>query len=246
LLSPVEFDAALNPHDPGWSVAPRERLAARTVHLGPGPFDPHTLVPDPRGWTGLLVLEGLVLVEVEAGRAPAGWLVGAQDIVRPWEMNEISLTAQASWRIVSQARVALLDRDFARRTAGSPVIVDTLLAKAAQTTHWLLAKSLITATPVVEERLLLLFALLGERWGKATREGIMIGLPLTHRLLASLVGARRPSVSTALGALTEEGLLRRDPNGGWLIRRSGIYPEPCEPRCWQRYVEALGFERVTA
>jgi hypothetical protein len=186
-----------------------------------------------------------MLVEVEAGRAPAGWLVGSQDILRPWEMNEVSLTEGATWRVVSSARVALLDRTFARRLTTRPEIVQTLLARATQTTHWLLAKSLITATPVVEERLLLLFALLGERWGKATRDGITIGLPLTHRLLASLVGARRPSVSTALGALAAEGLLSRDPRGGWTLSRSGIYPDSCEPRCWRRYVRALGLDGET-
>jgi hypothetical protein len=244
-LSAVEFDADLRPRPPGASSPHRVPLTARAVELAAGPFDPLRLVGDPNGWLGLLVLDGLILVEVEAGHAPAGWLVGTEDIVRPWDANAVSLIADATWRVVSQARVALLDGAFARRSATTPEVVPTLVSRAAQTTHWLLAKSLITATPVVEERLLLLFALLGERWGKATRDGISIGLPLTHRVLASLVGARRPSVSTALGSLTVEGLVRREKNGAWILSRSGTYPDACEPRCWQRYVRALGLDEPT-
>ena len=41
-------------------------------------------------------------------------------------------------------------------------------------------------------------------------------IPLTHRLLAQLTGARRQSVSTAISRLAREGLVRRDEHG-WLI-----------------------------
>jgi hypothetical protein len=240
-LSLVELDAELNVHEPGWSVPGERRLAARTLHLAEGPFDPREFVPNPDGWLGLLITSGQVLVEIEAGRGPTGWLVGAEDLLRPWEMDELALTAEASWTALGDAQIVLLDSEFARRTLGIPDVLQTLLAKSAQSTHWLLAKSLITATPVIEERLLLLFALIGERWGRATPEGVMIGLPLTHRVLASLVGARRPSVSTALGALDEEGLVSRVPRDGWLARRPPLVSDPSPRRCWERYVGALGF-----
>jgi CRP/FNR family cyclic AMP-dependent transcriptional regulator len=243
-LSLVELDSELNAHEPGWSEPDERRLAARSLHLAAGPFEPRTLVPHPDGWLGLLITEGHLLVEVEAGRGPTGWLVGPEDILRPWEMDELALTGGATWTALTESRVALLDADFARRMLGFPDMSRALLAKAAQSTHWLLAKSLITATPVIEERLLLLFALIGERWGRATTEGVTIGLPLTHRVLASLVGARRPSVSTALGALDEEGLITRVPRDGWLARRPGVLADPSPRRCWERYVQALGFELV--
>jgi hypothetical protein len=159
-------------------------------------------------------------------------------------MDELALTTDATWTALGESQVVLLDAEFARRTLGIPDVLQTLLAKSAQSTHWLLAKSLITATPVIEERLLLLFALIGERWGRATPEGVMISLPLTHRVLASLVGARRPSVSTALGALDEEGLVSRVPRDGWLARRPPLISDPSPRRCWERYVGALGFGPV--
>lgn len=238
-LSFVEFDSELDPHPRGWSTPGSKRLVARVAQLPPGQFDPQRLVEDHRGWLGLLVVDGLVLVQVAAGRAPIGWLVGADDLLRPWEMPEVSLLTTASWQALSPLRLALLDADFARRVGGIGSIADTLTAKAAQTSHWLFAKSLVTGTSVIEERLLLLFALLGERWGKATTAGVLVAMPLTHQVLATLVGARRPSVSTALRGLCAAGLLQRTTEG-WLLCRTAPNGQPPRPRCWPQYAEALG------
>jgi CRP/FNR family cyclic AMP-dependent transcriptional regulator len=245
-LSLVELDTELNVHEPGWAAPGSRRLPARALHLAAGPLEPRNFAQAPEEWLGLLITEGELLVEIEAGRGPTGWLVGPEDLLRPWAMDELALTSEASWTALSDATVVLLDADFARRTLGIADVSRGLLEKATQSTHWLLAKSLITATPVIEERLLLLFALIGERWGRATPEGVMISLPLTHRVLASLVGARRPSVSTALGALDEEGLISRVPRDGWLARRPAVWTEDPSPRrCWERYVQALGFAPPT-
>ena len=46
----------------------------------------------------------------------------------------------------------------------------------------------------------------------------MIPLALTHRILGQLVGARRPTVSTALAELAERGELSRRADGAWLLR----------------------------
>jgi hypothetical protein len=234
----VEFDLDLNPHADGWAVPGRRRIAARLVHIGPGPFDPSTLIGDPAGWLGLVVVQGLALVQVDAGRAPIGWLVGADDVLRPWDMDEVSLLASASWHVLVPMRLALLDADFARRVTGLTPVTEALVAKTMQTSHWLFAKSLVTGTSVIEERLLLLFALLGERWGKATSAGVVVAMPLTHQVLATLIGARRPSVSTALRGLSAGGLLRRTAEG-WLLCRTSPNGQ-ARPRCWRQYAEALG------
>jgi hypothetical protein len=69
----------------------------------------------------------------------------------------------------------------------------------------------------VDRRLLALFWHLAERWGRMTPGGVAVPMTLSHRVLAQLVGARRPTVSTALADLaTREELVRRD-DGGWLL-----------------------------
>src|SRR5689334_7836839 len=129
-LSIVEFDTELKPHPRGWSEPGSKRTVARVAQLPPGRLDPRRIIDDPSGWLGLLVVDGLVLVQVAAGRAPVGWLVGADDLVRPWEMADVSLLTAASWQALSPLRVALLDADFARRVAGVGAVADTLTAKA--------------------------------------------------------------------------------------------------------------------
>ena len=50
-----------------------------------------------------------------------------------------------------------------------------------------------------------------------TGEGVLLPLRLTHQILAQLIGARRPSVTTAVGELTSAGLASRRPDGSWVL-----------------------------
>src|SRR5437762_3168465 len=68
-LSHVELDSSLNPRLRGWSTPAGKRLAVRIGQVPPGPFDPTRLVDNAAGWLGLLVVDGLALVQVAAGRA---------------------------------------------------------------------------------------------------------------------------------------------------------------------------------
>jgi CRP-like cAMP-binding protein len=73
-----------------------------------------------------------------------------------------------------------------------------------------------------------------------SRDGVVVPLALTHRILGQLVGARRPTVSTALGELAERDELARRPDGSWLLR--GDPPEaltrPGSPRRAQDLLRA--------
>ena len=66
------------------------RVLSRT-----GRFAPPALSVDRQRTVGLLVVEGLIVLELEAGRARTAWLVGADDCLRPWEVKEIALTRDA-------------------------------------------------------------------------------------------------------------------------------------------------------
>ena len=89
-----------------------------------------------------------------------------------------------------------------------------LLGRAVRRSRWLAFSLAINHRNRVEERLLLLFWQLAHRWGTVRHDGVLVPLPLTHEMLAMLVGARRPTVTTALGVLKAEGQLRREGLGG--------------------------------
>jgi CRP/FNR family transcriptional regulator, cyclic AMP receptor protein len=221
-------------------------LRVEVVEFDTGPADLAAVAEEPEGWLGLLILEGLFLVTLEAGHGRVGWLIGTDDFIRPWDMPELCLTSDTSCHALKPTRVALLDRDFGRRIGGAPAVTRALLSRAARTSHWLLAKSLIVSCTLVEERLMLLFALLGERWGKVTPTGIRLDLPLTHRVLASLCGARRPSVTMALRTMQTENVLERITGGGWLLSRSLMSGEASRPPGWSEYANALGLAQIEA
>jgi CRP-like cAMP-binding protein len=193
------------------------RLPSNARLLEPGRFDVNSLiVPD---CFGLLLLDGLITAQLETGRAQVAWLLGADDLIRPWEMDDLTLTRRPRWEALTRTTVLPVGGEVGERAARSPEILQKLLSRAARTTHWLLAESLILSAPSIGERLLLLFALYGERWGKVTPRGVRIDLPLTHQLLANLCGARRPTVSIALQSLSKEGFLARVSRDSWLLMR---------------------------
>ena len=45
----------------------------------------------------------------------------------------------------------------------------------------------------------------------------MIPLPLTHQIIADLVGAQRTSVSAAISRLTADGMMSRTDGRGWML-----------------------------
>jgi CRP-like cAMP-binding protein len=133
----------------------------------------------------------------------------------------------------------VLDADFDVRAAGIPAVAKALIVLATRTSSWLFAKSLILGSPSVEDRLLLLFALLGERWGRVTAEGVRLRLPLTHEILAHLCGVRRPSVTLAMQSLAREEVLACPSRGAWLLRRDRT-PGRCHASCLPLYERAVG------
>ncbi len=63
------------------------------------------------------------------------------------------------------------------------------------------------ARPHIEQRLFGILSLLGDQFGRATREGLLIDVPITQAQLATAVGATRTTVSRLLSRLCRKGLL---------------------------------------
>jgi CRP-like cAMP-binding protein len=214
-------------------------LPARTIRIGPGEVD-FELIDLQGDCYGLMVLDGLLLAELHAGRAHTGWLFGAPDLIRPSGMQELVLTEHARWQALTPARIALLDQPFGLRAGGVPMVSRVLVTRATRTSNWVLAKSLVLSSPATEERLLLLFALLGERWGRVNSDGVVLTLPLTHAMLAAMCGVRRPSVTIALHSLERDGLVSCPAKGTWLLNRTTAGTGAVKRACAEEYERSLG------
>ena len=92
-----------------------------------------------------------------------------------------------------------------------------LFNRGTRRAHHLAVALAIAHHQRVDDRLVLTLWHLAERWGRVHTEGIVLPLPLGHQRLADLVGAHRPSVTTALGELSRAGTLGRRPNGDWVL-----------------------------
>ena len=156
---------------------------------------------------------------VRVARQPRSELVGQGDLARPWEHDgaAASMPFEADWRVLEPARLAILDDRFLAIACRWPTVVSAILGRAVRRSHGLALQLAISDVRHIEPRLLLLFWHLADRWGRVGRDGVTIPLRLTHEVIAQLVGAQRPTVSTALQALSREGLLTRRADRTWLL-----------------------------
>jgi hypothetical protein len=69
----------------------------------------------------------------------------------------------------------------------------------------------------VDDRLLMVLWHFADRWGRVTPNGVQIDIALTHRLLALVVGARRPSVTASVRELMQSGRIEPQPGSRWLL-----------------------------
>jgi hypothetical protein len=180
-----------------------------------GEFDLVPLLTQLRGGLGLLLVDGVVALDVQVGDRTASELVGSGDLLGPWtSADDVVLLASETYsRALVRTRIAILDGEFAARIRPWPQIVHALLRRAVRRTMELNVHRAATCHPRADARIALLLWHLAERWGVVGPDGILVPVPLTHRLIGQLVGAERPSVSHALARLSGAGLVTREPNG---------------------------------
>ena len=200
-------------------VEARRELVCRVHSPDRGPWDAERLRTAGPEHVGLLLLDGVVAREVVLEDNVSAELLGPGDLVRPWQAEPPAqlIRADVRWTIVEEARFAVLDRHFATQLARYPEVNAMVIDRLTERAQRLAMTQAISQLNGVERRLLALFWHLSERWGRVVPEGISMPLVLPHRVIAQLVGARRPTVSTALGHLAERNELVRRPDGGWLL-----------------------------
>ena len=213
--------------DPRRAREAAQRLYARLTEIPRGRWVPETVAGNRP--IALLVLDGLLLREATVGDHPAAELLGPGDVVRAWEDDEQEelLPRSVGWTALAPTRVAVIDRGLAVRAAQWPEVFAALLDRAARRAERLVVLQAIAHLTRVDDRLLALLWCLAERWGRVVPDGVVVSLRLSHRTLAGMVGARRPSVTTALGQLMARGEIERREDGEWVLRGE---PAACRAR----------------
>lgn len=170
---------------------------------------------------GFLIVEGLITREVEVLGRRAVELLGPGDVLRPWRWDADGagshVNAEVAWKVLENTRLAVLDHGLVLRISPWPQLGLELFARGTRRAHSLAVVLAITHHQRVDDRLMLTLWHLADRWGRVGADGVILPMPLPHQRLADLVGAHRPSVTTATGALTKAGLLRRREDGSWLL-----------------------------
>lgn len=198
----------------------REHAVAAVIGVDELDWDPAPIrEASADGWLGLFLIEGLMIRRVQVGKRTACELFGPGDVIRPWDTDGEydPLTIAVNWLVLEPTRIAVLDTAFALRVARWPSITGKLLGRVAQRARYLALSQAVTHLRRVHARLLILFWLLAERWGRVGPHGVHVDLPLTHEVLAMLVGAHRPTVTLALQRLAGAELLIRERPERWLL-----------------------------
>lgn len=190
----------LAPASAGWSDAALDRLVA--------------------GGLGILVVKGVLARELALSDNVTVELVGPGDLLRPSAADDPSrlLRSSVRWTVVEAPELAVLGDGAMPALAPYPEVYAELVDRLARRAHRLSVAQAISQLNGVDRRVLALFWHLAERWGQVGPDGVVVPLRLPHRIVAQLVGARRPTVSTALSALMRERRLLRLQDGGWLLR----------------------------
>lgn len=184
-----------------------------------GPWRPIEWEADP-GRIGLLILDGILARDVAVSDRVGTELLGPGDLVRPWDDDEpiASLPAATiTWTALSPVRLAILDARFAVVAGRWPPLMAAIVARSVRRSRALAFRLALTQVTGVDVRLRVLFAELVGRWGFVRPDGVALRVRLTHETLARLVGARRPSVTTALRTLQEQGLVVREAEDLWIL-----------------------------
>jgi CRP/FNR family cyclic AMP-dependent transcriptional regulator len=207
LLSSDEYDRA------------RREAVTRVRRVAPGDWDVIAALEANVHHRGFLVVDGLVSREVDVLGRTCVELIGHGDVMRPWQWDDegTHVHAEVGWSVLEPTRLAVLDGNLVRRLAPWPQIGVELFNRGTRRAHHLGVALAIAHHQRVDDRLLLTLWHLAERWGRVHPDGIVVPLPLNHQRLAEIVGAHRPSVTSAMGDLTRAGRVSRRENGDWVL-----------------------------
>ena len=198
----------------------RGDLTVRVERIPHGPWSPpgewHT---GQSGELGMFVIDGLLAREVGVADTTATELIGRGDLLRPadHEGEQAPVPFAVTWTVLEPARIAILDADVTEAICRWPRLVVAIIGAAVRRSFSLSHLLALSHLRRVDTRLLVVLWHLADRWGTVQPEGVVVPLRLTHEMLGHVIGAQRPSVTTALGQLESAGRISRRPGGGWTL-----------------------------
>ena len=203
----------------------RRDALARVRRLSAGTWDAGSAAEAGIHHRGFLVIDGLLTREVDVLGRHCVELIGPGDVLRPWGWDEdgMHVHAEIGWEVLEPTRLAVLDHGLVKRMVPWPELGVELFSRGTRRAHQLAVALAIAHHQRVDDRVLLTLWHVAERWGRVGRDGIVVDLPLSHQRLADLVGAHRPTVTSALGELSRAGSVTRRGSGEWLLH--GAPPE---------------------
>ncbi len=180
---------------------------AGTWTCRPGSWSPRETLGDMQFGIGLLIMDGLIVRRVGVAGRFGAELLGDGDLMNPFHPHDMgtSLPRTGKWRVLRESRMAVLDSEFVLRASRYPEVVSALLARALGRSRHIATNMAIVQQPRIDLRLHMLFWEMADRWGIVRQDGVHVPLHLTHATLSDLVAARRPTVTKALGELSQRG-----------------------------------------
>jgi CRP/FNR family transcriptional regulator, cyclic AMP receptor protein len=195
-----------------------QELVAGVVNLAPGACAPHRFLGarSPES-IGVLVVSGAIAREVRVYEAPSAELFGPGDIIRVGDATQAVQPASINWATLGGVSVALMGGRTATLLRRYPEVMAVVLDRLNARAERLAVTQAISQITGVDTRIEAMLWHLSERWGRVGKDGVVVTLALSHRMLGALVGARRPTVSTAVSRLANEGRVTRQADGTWLL-----------------------------
>ena len=198
----------------------RRHLVARLERVDAGEWAPRVNQFGAMDGLGLVIVEGLAIRRLTLGHRSAGELLGAGDILRPWEDDgeHAAYPFDSSFRVIEPLSLAVLDREVTQKLMHFPEIVSRLMGRVMARSRRVAGYLVIAQLTSVDMRLHVALWHMADRFGRVRPDGVVVPLHLTHAMLGLIVGARRPSVTAAMGRLVEQELVETLDRGGWLLR----------------------------
>ena len=198
-------------HEP--SAAADELLAtAPQAALAGGAVRSVSSLPDPQV---LVVEEGFVVLRATGPASGRGIVIchGGPGTLLPFVLPSHEIVA------LVDSRLTVITTDAYERLLELPDAAQALLrgveAIFRQQQRTILALASSHHVDRLREKLLQL----AEDHGRVGRDGVVLQLPITHELLAEMIGSARETVTRAVDALEQNGFLRRQ-DRGYVLRVS--------------------------